>query len=149
MKGKKTKDKKKDTATSIMQDREDEEEVEEQEEEGDADNETPDDVDSDASSVDDEEFDKILGNSWSIFSLSFAIDVFFLLNNHLTEYILFLIMIHKANWNHQEAIIYIFLKDVPQLCLCVTWPRWPAGYNNNITILHIKAVPEPPSCAEL
>ena len=40
-------------------------------------------------------------------------------------------------------------KDGPQLCLCATWPRRPAGYNNIIPIPHIKAVPEPPWCAEL
>ena len=34
------------------------------------------------------------------------------------------------------------LKDVPQLCLCATWLCKPAGYNNNITIPHVKAVPE-------
>ena len=34
-------------------------------------------------------------------------------------------------------------KDGPQLILCATWPRRPAGYNNNIPIPHIKVVPEP------
>ena len=37
----------------------------------------------------------------------------------------------------------------PQLWLCATWPRMPSGYNNSIPIPHIKAVPEPPWCAEL
>ena len=40
------------------------------------------------------------------------------------------------------------IKDVHQLFLCSTWPRRPAGYNN-ITILHIKAIQERFSCAEL
>ena len=31
-------------------------------------------------------------------------------------------------------------KDGPQLILCATWPRRPAGYNNSIPIPHIKAV---------
>ena len=30
-----------------------------------------------------------------------------------------------------------------------TWLRRPAGYNNNITILHMKAEPEPLWCAEI
>ena len=28
-------------------------------------------------------------------------------------------------------------KDGPQLILCATWPRRPAGYNNSIPIPHI------------
>ena len=40
-------------------------------------------------------------------------------------------------------------KDGPQLTLCATWPRRPVGYNNNIPIPHIKAVPELLLCAEL
>ena len=44
------------------------------------------------------------------------------------------------------------MKDVPrscQLCLCATWPRRPAGYNNNIPVPHVKEVSEPLSCAKL
>ena len=40
-------------------------------------------------------------------------------------------------------------KDGPQLCVCSTWLRRPAGYNNSIPTPHIKVVPEPPLCAEL
>ena len=39
-------------------------------------------------------------------------------------------------------------KDGPQLILCATWPRRPAGYNNSIPIPDIKPVPEPLWCAE-
>ena len=35
------------------------------------------------------------------------------------------------------------IKDVLQLCLCATWPRRPAGYNNNIPIPLSKDVPDP------
>ena len=41
------------------------------------------------------------------------------------------------------------LKAGPQLCLCATWPRRPAGYNNSIPIPDIKAVLVPLWCAEL
>ena len=41
------------------------------------------------------------------------------------------------------------IKDGPQLRLCATWPRRPAGYNNSIPIPHIKAVAESPWCAEM
>ena len=35
-----------------------------------------------------------------------------------------------------------YFKDGPRLNLCATWPRRPAGYNKNIPVPHIKAVPE-------
>ena len=47
-----------------------------------------------------------------------------------------------------ETLLNNDFKDVPQLCLYATWPRRPAGYNNNIKILHMKAVPEVLWCAE-
>ena len=43
----------------------------------------------------------------------------------------------------------VAFKDGPRLILCATWPHRPAGYNKNIPIPHIKAVPEPLWCAEL
>ena len=45
--------------------------------------------------------------------------------------------------------VFEYFKVIPQLCLCATWLRIPAGYNDNITIMHINVVPEPLSCAEL
>ena len=43
----------------------------------------------------------------------------------------------------------LHLKDVPQLCLCATGQcrSRPAGYN--VTIMHVEAVPERISCANL
>ena len=49
----------------------------------------------------------------------------------------------KIDLCHSKSIkLYLFylLKDGPQLILCATWPRRPAGYNNSIPIPHIKAV---------
>ena len=52
-------------------------------------------------------------------------------------------------WRKTHLSVQHSIKDGPQLILCATWPRRPAGYNNNIPILHIKVVPEPLCCVEL
>ena len=47
------------------------------------------------------------------------------------------------------GLMILLRMDIPQLCLCTTWLCRPTGYNNHISIPHIKAVPEWLSCAEL